>query len=95
MPKKKRFWLERVVSIDEVPSDELARVLCPTDQPMLNLEFCEAESSDRRALRNRSRCGWCYSVRPPPDDLLCGMCPCGAAIPSFVPRNNAWPVSRR
>lgn len=55
MPQKRRFWLERVVSIDEVPSDELARVVCRADQPMLDLEFREAFDHVMRTLSPEER----------------------------------------
>lgn len=42
MPKKKRFWLEHLVSIQNVPCDQLDRAVCHTQQATLDLEFGEA-----------------------------------------------------
>jgi hypothetical protein len=50
MPKKKRFWLESVGSIDKVPADALERVVARMDPMMLDLEFREAFDYVTRVL---------------------------------------------
>ncbi|NLX99956.1 MAG: hypothetical protein GXY83_27985 [Rhodopirellula sp.] len=50
MPKKKRFWLESVLSINEVPDDALARAVCHAHQPVLDMEFRDAFDCAMRAF---------------------------------------------
>ncbi len=42
IPKKRLFWQEKLISLENAPADELARAVCHTHQPQLELEFRDA-----------------------------------------------------
>ncbi len=49
-PQKTQFWRDHVISIQNIPCDQLDRAVCHTHQATLDLEFHEAFDHAMRAL---------------------------------------------